>query len=90
MVEHGDSEDGLMMLEELYDQYPSDLQTRLRLAEAYIALDDYEPAFEHLCFALERRAELRRDHQALLDDLVAQAQPPDCAPGSVDSAPAGD
>lgn len=78
LLEHGDSEEGLTLLEELFEKYPDDVQTRLRLAEAYVALDDYEPAFEHLCFVQQHRDELRPDHRALLDDLVAQVDLPPC------------
>ncbi len=69
LVEHGDAEDGLSMLEDLVDARPDDPRNHLRVAEAYIALDDPDPAVEFLCFAHEHRDALRRDDQALLDTL---------------------
>lgn len=71
LVEHGDSEVGLEMLEELVDRLPDDPRARLRLAEAYIALGDPEPAGEHLCRARAAREQLPRDEQRLLGKLVA-------------------
>ncbi len=69
LVEHGDAEDGLSLLEDLVEARPDDPRNHLRVAEAYIALDDPEPAAEFLCFAHARRDALRRDDQKLLDTL---------------------
>ncbi|MGH1343265.1 MAG: tetratricopeptide repeat protein [Nannocystales bacterium] len=69
LVEHGDAEDGLSLLEDLVEARPEDPRNHLRVAEAYIALDDPEPAAAFLCFAHARRADLRRDDQRLLDTL---------------------
>jgi hypothetical protein len=80
-VGHGDSERGLELLEELVRDYPDALENHLRLAEAYLALHDAAPAQPHLCLCIEGRSALRRDHQQLLDDLVAAAGPPDCGAG---------
>jgi hypothetical protein len=77
-LEQGDSELGLEMLEQLAQKHPSVPENQLRLAEAYIALGDSEPAAPHLCASLAQRDELRRDDQQLLDQLVATAGEPDC------------
>ncbi len=69
LVEHGDAEEGLSMLEELVEARPDDPRNHLRVAEAYIALDDPEPAAPFLCFAHAHRDGLRSDDQALLDTL---------------------
>jgi len=79
LVAHGDSEQGLSLLEGLTQKYPGTPENHLRLAEAYIALGDPGPAAPHLCFSLERRAMLRQDDAQLLDQLVATTGPPDCA-----------
>ena len=77
-LEHGDSEQGLELLEQLVQEHPDVAENQLRLAEAYIALGDPEPAAPHLCVCLAQRAALRRDDQQLLDQLVATAGTPDC------------
>jgi hypothetical protein len=82
-LKHGDSETGLELLEQLTEQQPGVPENQLRLAEAYIALGDAEPAAPHLCASLAQRNALRRDDQKLLDHLVATAGLPDCPnPGS--------
>ena len=78
-LQHGDSELGLEMLEGLTEQHPNVPENQLRLAEAYIALGDAEPAAPHLCASLAQRNALRRDDQKLLDHLVATAGAPDCS-----------
>lgn len=70
LLKHGDSEDGLQMLEELVEKHPTNLENRLRLAEAFISLDDPEPAIEHLCVCLAKRKELREDSRRSLKRLV--------------------
>lgn len=75
LVEHGDSERGLELLEGLVSAHPETLENQLRLAEAYIALGDPDPAAPSLCICIARRSELRRDDQKLLDQLVATAAP---------------
>jgi hypothetical protein len=77
-LKQGDSELGLEMLEELTRKHPDVPENQLRLAEAYIALGDQEPAAPHLCASLAQRETLRRDDQRLLDQLVATAGTPDC------------
>jgi len=81
-LEHGDSEQGIEMLEQLVQERPDAVENHLRLAEAYIALSDPEPAAPHLCVCLAQRAALRRDDQQLLDHLVATAGTPDCESSS--------
>ena len=71
-VDHGDSETGLEMLEELVDENPQLLVNQLRLAEGYVALGDHEPAFEWLCHCLRHAVDLRKDDQRLLAKLVDQ------------------
>ncbi len=69
LVKHGDAEDGLSLLEGLVEARPEDPRNHLRVAEAYIALDDPDPAAAFLCFAHAHRDGLRRDDQTLLDTL---------------------
>jgi tetratricopeptide (TPR) repeat protein len=80
-LEHGDSERGLELLEGLVEARPDIPENHLRVAEAYIALRDPDPALPHLCRALEARAALRWDDQALLDRLVGSVGGVNC--GSV-------
>jgi len=77
-LKHGDSEQGLELLEELEAAHPEVLQNHLRLAEAYIALGDHTPAEPHLCACLANRSALRPDEQQLLDQLVRVTGAPDC------------
>jgi len=77
-LKHGDSEDGLDLLEGLVKAQPDVAENHLRLAEAYIALGDPTPAAPHLCRCLDMRATLRRDEQLLLAHLVANLGKLDC------------
>jgi hypothetical protein len=77
-LEHGDSEQGISMLEGLVKAHPETLENHLRLAEAYITLGDSAPATPYLCRCLAHRTELRRDDQGLLDHLYADAGKPRC------------
>ncbi len=70
LVAHGDSEEGLALLEGLVRSHPETAANHLRLAEAYVALGDAAPAAPHLCLLLGRRDELHPDEQILLDQLV--------------------
>ncbi len=72
LVEHGDSEKGLEMLEGLVAARPDEPRYRLRLAQAYVHLGDDEPAHAHACAALAARDRLRGDEQKLLDALVGE------------------
>lgn len=70
MVQHGDSESGLEMLEEDVEAHPDRADSHLRVAEAYIALDDPEPAFPHLCFVLKAKGSIGGEDQRLLAQLI--------------------
>ncbi len=72
-VEHGDSEVGLEMLEGLVEEYPGDPENHLFLADAYITLNDPEPAVPHLCACLAVKEHMRKDEQKLLVNLFADA-----------------
>jgi hypothetical protein len=78
LLQHGNSEKGLELLEGLVRARPDVLENHLRLAEAYISLGDPAPAFPHLCRCLMHRAALRPDDQLLLDQLIAAARPLPC------------
>lgn len=85
LLEHGDSEEGLALLETLAKEQPALLVNHLRLAEAYVFLGDPEPAVPHLCAATKGRSTLRRDDQALLQRLMdeaAQEEPIQCEPAA--------
>lgn len=71
LVEHGDSEEGLELLEGLVESNPDDVVNHLRLAEAFIHLGDPEPGLPSLCRTLDDRDGLRADESALLDRLIA-------------------
>jgi hypothetical protein len=86
-LEHGDSEEGLSLLEGLVKAHPEQLENHLRLAEAYIALGDAASGKPYLCRVLARRSELRRDDQLLLDHLFSDAGHPTCPNASPAPAP---
>jgi hypothetical protein len=73
LLSHGDSEKGLGMLERLCKRHPETLENHLRVAEAYIALGDPEPATPHLCRCERERASLRPSDQRVLDKLIKDA-----------------
>jgi hypothetical protein len=73
LLKHGNSEDGLSMLEGLVKAHPEVMENRLRVAEAYMALNDPGPAYPHLCQCIAQKAALRRDDQRLLERLVKEA-----------------
>jgi hypothetical protein len=79
-LERGDSETGLELLEEITTAYPDNPENHLRLAEAYLTLQDPEPAGPHLCFCLAHRAALRPDDRQLLEALLDEVGPLPCAP----------
>lgn len=70
LVKHGDSEEGLEMLEKQVERYPDDPANHLRLAEGFVALSDPDPAYEIVCRVLERRDELRPSEKRLLNTLI--------------------
>lgn len=78
LLQHGNSELGLELLEGLATKHPDVAENHLRLAEAYIMLNDPKPAVSHLCRAQEERARLRRDDQQLLDELSKGIGPLRC------------
>jgi hypothetical protein len=73
LLSHGDSEKGLEMLAKLCERHPDTLENHLRVAEAYVALGDPEPAFPHLCRCDRERARLRPSDQRVLDKVVQDA-----------------
>jgi hypothetical protein len=77
-LEHGNSELGLEMLEELVAEYPNDYENHLRLAEAYVALNDPAPAHPHLCASMNSKDSMRKDDEKLLESLIADAGRIDC------------
>jgi len=74
LLAHGDSEQGLELLEGVVRRFPDHAGNHLRLAEGYIALGDPAPATPHLCFCVAHRSSLRADEQRLLEELRAQAK----------------
>jgi Tetratricopeptide repeat len=79
LLENGDSERGLALLESLADQRPDLLENHLRLAEAYFALGDPDPATDHLCRLVGSREALGRDDRELLESLLQQSGRLPCA-----------
>lgn len=73
LVEHGDSEEGLEMLEGLVAAQPTNPRYRMRLAQAFDHLGDPDAGKEHLCVAAAGRDQLPGDEQKLLDKLLASA-----------------
>lgn len=88
LLKHGNSEDGVALLEGLVKAHPEVLENHLRLAEAYIALGDKTAAVAPLCRTIQSKADLRPDDQKLLAKLITDAGNPRCedappaAPGS--------
>lgn len=72
LVEHGDSEDGIDLLESLATEHPEVPENGLRAAEAYLFLGDPDPAVPHLCRIRSARDALRPDDRALYDKLVEE------------------
>ena len=78
LLKHGDSEVGIELLEGLVATRPDVPENHLRLAEAYIALNDPAPAGPHLCHCLAHKDALRPDDRTLLFQLIDIAQLPPC------------
>ena len=78
LLQKGDSEKGLELLEGLVEKRPDVIENHLRVAEAYIALGDAEPAKPHLCICVAGRDRLRNDEQVLLMQLLKDAGNPTC------------
>jgi hypothetical protein len=72
-LKEGNSERGLELLESVVKGHGDKPENHLRLAEAYMALDDQDSALPALCKAVEGKAELRASELRLLDKLVEQA-----------------
>lgn len=73
LLEHGDSEEGLTLLESLAEEQPDEPLNHLRVAEAYVFLGDPEPAIPHLCQLQSHRDGMRPDFVTLLDRLLEDA-----------------
>lgn len=80
LVAHGDSETGLELLENEVKAHPDRIVGRLRLAEAYIALNDPEPSKEHLCIVQQHEAELSAGDRRLLAKLLPGVGELKCTP----------
>lgn len=78
LLQHGDSEQGVGLLEDLTAARPDVPENHLRLAEAYVTLGDPGPATPHLCWCLARESDLRADDRLLLRSLTATAGMPRC------------
>jgi len=89
LLEHGDSERGLALLEELVARRPDVLENQLGLAEAYLALGDPAPAVDPLCRCAVSRESLGRDDRELLESLLEQSGSPPCAYVDVSTPPSG-
>lgn len=72
LLKHGDSEAGLELLEEEVKAHPERPISRLRLAEAYVALNEPESAREHLCAAKTAEPNLGAGDRRLLARLVEE------------------
>lgn len=73
LLKHGDSEKGLEILEGEAEAHPERVEGRLRLAEAYIAFGEAEPAFPHLCAAIAGESKLGAGDRRLLKRLIDDA-----------------
>ncbi|HEY6078533.1 MAG TPA: hypothetical protein VIW29_07010 [Polyangiaceae bacterium] len=78
LLEHGDSEVGLELLQDVVRRFPQHAPNHLRLAEGYVTLGDPGPARPHLCYCVAQRSALRVDENALLDELLEQASVAQC------------
>lgn len=78
LLESGNSEDGIEILEHLVATHPEVIENQLRLAEGYIALNDKDGAKKPLCISTVQRATLRADDAALLDKLTKEISGLDC------------
>jgi predicted Zn-dependent protease len=87
MLEHGDSEQGLELLEALAKARPNEAANHLRVAEAYIALGDPEPGVPYLCYSIAHKEHLRPDDRRLLTRLIADAGGASALACSKDAAP---
>ena len=88
LVKHGDSETGLELLEQEATAHPERLVSRLRAAEAYIALNDPDPSREHLCVVKQGQDRLTAGDKRLLGKLLKDAGELKC--GAATPPPADD
>ncbi|MEZ4298361.1 MAG: hypothetical protein R3B70_25645 [Polyangiaceae bacterium] len=88
LLQGGDSEKGLELLEKLTHDHPDIPENHLRLAEAYLALGDPDPATAPLCRAVAEKARLVRDDQKLLEKLFRDAGEPTCPAPPAPAVPA--
>jgi hypothetical protein len=72
LLQHGNSEEGIDLLQKQVSDYPKDPVNHVRLAEAFVSLNDPDPARPHLCFAQAHEAEMRPTEQKVLKGLVDQ------------------
>jgi hypothetical protein len=72
LLEHGDSEEGLELLEGLAESAPDIADNNLRVAEAYVFLGDPDPAGPYLCRVKAQADGLRADDRKLYDRLVGE------------------
>ncbi len=79
MLENGDSEEGLSLLREVVERWPNNTRNKLRLAEAFVALGDEEPAYPLLCWCLVRQHQYSPDERALLVRMVEDVELEGCA-----------
>ncbi len=78
LLAKGDSETGLELLEGEVKAHPDRLVSRLRLAEAYIALGDPDPSKEHLCVVQQGEAKLGAGDRRLLAKLLKDVGKLEC------------
>lgn len=81
VLEHGDSETGLELLESLAREKPDVAENHLRLAEAYVALGDPAAARPHICRWVGKHRQLGAAEQLLLNQLLRDAAVERCPPG---------
>lgn len=70
MLEHGESEKGLEILEGEVKEHPDRVDGHLRLAEAYVALGEPDSALPELCASVAGRERLGLGEKKLLDRLI--------------------
>jgi hypothetical protein len=71
-LDNGDSEKGLELLQRQVKEYPRDPVNHLRVAEAFISLNDPTPSVKHLCYARDHARGLRISERRLLAALIEQ------------------
>lgn len=74
LLEHGNEELGVSLLEELVAEQPGTPENQLRLAEAYVEAGTPERAPAHLCLVAPQRDVLRAADQRLLERLLEEVE----------------